>query len=853
MKQNKQFSLHTLEYCKSVQNKYQSAQTPATLKSVQYKCQIINNILKTTLTQTFVSYSSSENSETIYYFPIINGTCLELFEAKYNDKTIKGIIKEKSVAKKEYQENKNQGNFVSYAKTSTEDDQLFCEILLGNLPPNQQVEIHLIFSQQLSSILNKYFVATIPLQYCEDNISAKLGINLLTLDLFCTGKITYAESRGQKTEKVIVDDNTVKFNLSQALNQKGNELQFVFSFEGMFEPQIIFGSSRIFHEDYVKRAILPVSNSVMVSFIPNFNEEITKEVDDAVKAALNKGEDVICEEFQQKISSELVDHLNSSKSEFIFLLDRSGSMSGQSIKQACEALVLFLQSLPIDSYFNVVSFGSSFEKLFPSSQKYNSQNLEQAVQIINQYSANLGGTEIYQPLHNVFNEKKIEGYNKQIFLLTDGQVDNPKQVVNLIKKNNKFSRIHSIGFGNDADKQLIQETAVYGKGISKIVNQNCDLQEVVIEMLSLSITPTLDQFKMIYDQNIFESTYPSSTNFPCIFKDEIINIHLFFKPLVQISELTQEQKQIEIEYYDSCQKQKVQKKLIMQMQDSFSCNSELQQSVFKIGKQLQLNEMIEEQEQEYNDKILQQSIDYQLLTQNTALICVIETLNDEQKVIFENLKHSPFHQQLNQIQSIEKESMQIQQNIAYNYQSSSYAAAATPAQKSQYKLEVEEDDFEGDDLFGCDFGIVGSYSSSNYSINQSSQQQQVLENESNFSQIKNQSNQNIQDLIKNSKPNLQNLLNLVDSEGVWKYDDILIKQCCSKIDSAQIKKYCSNFITQNAFMTLLVIIFLEIEYSQQKNKWKLISKKSNNFIQSQIKAGIDLNSLKETIKKLIIS
>lgn len=66
-------------------------------------------------------------------------------------------------------------------------------------------------------MLNKYFIANIPLIYCEDEVSAKLGKNALTLDLFCTGKISYAESRGYPVEKIMIDDNTARFNLSHAL------------------------------------------------------------------------------------------------------------------------------------------------------------------------------------------------------------------------------------------------------------------------------------------------------------------------------------------------------------------------------------------------------------------------------------------------------------------------------------------------------------------------------------------------------------------------------------------------------------------------------------------------------------
>ena len=122
--------------------------------------------------------------------------------------------------------------------------------------------------------------------------------------------------------------------------------------------------------------------------------------------------------------------MEASKSEFIFLLDRSGSMSGSPITKAVQALTLFLQSLPTDSYFNVVSFGSSFSNLFSKSRKYNKDSLQQAISTISSYSADFGGTEIFEPLENVLSkQEKIKHYNKQVFLLTDGEVSRPEEVI----------------------------------------------------------------------------------------------------------------------------------------------------------------------------------------------------------------------------------------------------------------------------------------------------------------------------------------------------------------------------------------------------------------------------------------
>jgi hypothetical protein len=49
-----------------------------------------------------------------------------------------------------------------------------------------------------------------------------------------------------------------------------------------------------------------------------------------------------------------------SEKEFIFLIDLSGSMYGQPIKLAVQALKVFLLSLPVGSYFNVVAYGTSY-------------------------------------------------------------------------------------------------------------------------------------------------------------------------------------------------------------------------------------------------------------------------------------------------------------------------------------------------------------------------------------------------------------------------------------------------------------------------------------------------------------
>ena len=45
-------------------------------------------------------------------------------------------------------------------------------------------------------------------------------------------------------------------------------------------------------------------------------------------------------------------------------------MEGSRIAKAKEALTLFVKSLPKDSFFNIVSFGSDSKKMFKKSERY---------------------------------------------------------------------------------------------------------------------------------------------------------------------------------------------------------------------------------------------------------------------------------------------------------------------------------------------------------------------------------------------------------------------------------------------------------------------------------------------------
>eukprot|EP00118_Oscarella_pearsei_P020095 m.216421 g.216421 ORF g.216421 m.216421 type:complete len:236 (+) comp39869_c0_seq3:3447-4154(+) len=143
-------------------------------------------------------------------------------------------------------------------------------------------------------------------------------------------------------------------------------------------------------------------------------------------------------------------------SELIFVIDRSGSMGGTYIEAAKETLMLFLKSIPDDCHFNVIGFGSTFEKLFPESVLYDQTSLDKAASHTKRLEADLDGTELLPPLREIFKMPTVNGLPKQIFVLTDGAVSNTYSVIEEVKKNAHKARCFSVGIGSGASTELVK-------------------------------------------------------------------------------------------------------------------------------------------------------------------------------------------------------------------------------------------------------------------------------------------------------------------------------------------------------------------------------------------------------------
>jgi len=192
--------------------------------------------------------------------------------------------------------------------------------------------------------------------------------------------------------------------------------------------------------------------------------------------------------------------------ELVFLVDRSGSMGGydddSNIAQAKRALQLFCRSLPEDCYINIIGFGSRQDWLWPESVKYGEESLAKATKHIENLKADLGGTEICAPLRSLLAQKVREGYDRQVFVLTDGQVSNTAETVEVVRSavaKMPKTRVFALGLGHGASHELVEGIAEAGRGAADFSVDKNALQGKVIRQLKHALQPALNEVSIAWE------------------------------------------------------------------------------------------------------------------------------------------------------------------------------------------------------------------------------------------------------------------------------------------------------------------------------------------------------------------
>jgi Ca-activated chloride channel family protein len=193
----------------------------------------------------------------------------------------------------------------------------------------------------------------------------------------------------------------------------------------------------------------------------------------------------------------------------IFVLDTSGSMEGEKIDQAKDALEYILDNLNPEDRFNIVAFSTTVRlyerELEPATRA------DEAWRFIDDLRA-VGGTNIDLALAEALAMADGERPQIVIFLTdglpTEGVTDVDRIIANVDRQVSANVRIFAFGVGDDVNAFLLDTVSQDNRGASSYVRPHESIEEEVSGFYAKVSMPLLADIELDFGDLRVEDTYP---------------------------------------------------------------------------------------------------------------------------------------------------------------------------------------------------------------------------------------------------------------------------------------------------------------------------------------------------------
>ena len=519
-----------------------------------------------------------------------------------------------------------------------------------------------------------------------------------------------------------------------------------------------------------------------------------------------------------------IDNLKLSPALFIFLVDQSCSMRDEPIRVTCKALVLFLQSLPPGSYYQLIGFGTEYVKYNSKPIEYTQDNVKNSISRAQYLQANLGGTDLYHPIKDIYKSHEIyDNINlpKNIFILTDGETFRRKDALKLIEDNNNEFNVYSIGIGDCFDPDFIKQAGILGKGHYNFCEDISNLKNIIANEIKNASKPYIVGLNI---KSSLDSNYSYNVNDKSLI---LKNNHFYYYKFIvddKNGDIEKNKLKLQIEYIWSDKDKQI---------ENYEITIDQLQSDEILSK-LIINEYILDNKNLKEEDIIKLALEYQILSNYTSLYTEFEfseKVSEEMKLIIIGdeknniIKNDELSELLDLISEQKKiiEQTNDELIIMKDQVGVSYASF-----ESLSKIEnIEKEGKKGVSSF---FKNIGK------SI------KNIFSSKSNNENIPKEKKIKIND--KDIVEKIVDTQNFV--EGYWDLNEIteLIKDKYKKKFDL-LKELKDKNIDDRVAITILTIYFITKEHSETLDELVMIIQKAKIFVNNEIKDSY------ESITKLI--
>ena len=187
--------------------------------------------------------------------------------------------------------------------------------------------------------------------------------------------------------------------------------------------------------------------------------------------------------------------------ELILVVDTSGSMAGDSIKQARASALLALDTLTSQDRFNVILFAGDTRPLFDRAVVANDANLQRARSVLERMRAD-GGTEMMPALTRAFAHPASDEYLQQIVFVTDGSVGNEAALLQHIHRHLGDARLFTVAIGSAPNRFFMRRAADFGRGSFTEIATAAQIEQRMTGLLTKLKSPLVRNITIDWPQPV---------------------------------------------------------------------------------------------------------------------------------------------------------------------------------------------------------------------------------------------------------------------------------------------------------------------------------------------------------------
>jgi Ca-activated chloride channel family protein len=197
-----------------------------------------------------------------------------------------------------------------------------------------------------------------------------------------------------------------------------------------------------------------------------------------------------------------------------FVLDTSGSMRGDKIEQAKEALRYCIKNLHSNDRFQIITFATEAEVLFSDLRKNSITVRRKALDFIDEIEA-AGGTNIEDAFINTFQKRRSSRTHNVVFITdgkaTIGSTEERKLFEVFEDLNSNGTKVFTFGIGDEINTLLLDKITDYTNAYRSYISPGENIQEEVSSFFSKVNSPVMTDIEIDFSGSVrISKLLPSS-------------------------------------------------------------------------------------------------------------------------------------------------------------------------------------------------------------------------------------------------------------------------------------------------------------------------------------------------------